>query len=398
MEFISRPGVRIEEQQGFIRNGLPILVELDDYIKSCTAVIHLAGDRTGAGQDDGIPGEANLNGLRARYPDLLERLRLKESDLREISYTQWEALLAIYHQPARHIRLYVANPDPKFQITPDTFLDDTEIRQRQRSSQERHLQRLQSLDCWPAFHFQSVHHLCLVIESSTIFSPGQKSPLTPTIPYSIGKLFKGREAWMAKIHEAIRAGRGDDSVRIVVHGIGGLGKTRLAAEYAYACAHEHTALLMVSGETAESLKTGLSDLCGALNLPQAASDHEETRIKATWDWLNAHQNRGWLLIVDNVDYRDVFFTLLDTITKLRRGNIVLTSRFDRWPQGFVDLQLDLLDSTAAIDYLLEATTGGRISLEEENGEGTDRAFAETICTKLGRLTLGLVQPPELSIP
>lgn len=82
---------------------------------------------------------------------------------------------------------------------------------------------------------------------------------------------------------------------------------------------------------------------------------------------------------------------MQRVSTLRRGCVILTSRLDRWPQGFVDLQLDLLEQSAAVDYLLEATTGNRVDLDEEQGPGTDRRMATAICARLGCLTLGLVQ-------
>ncbi len=86
-EYVSRPGVRVEEQARFIRNGLPILTELNAYVEKCDAVIHLLGKRTGSADDDGIPGEENRRSLLAIVPDLPARFGLKEDELRQISYT-----------------------------------------------------------------------------------------------------------------------------------------------------------------------------------------------------------------------------------------------------------------------------------------------------------------------
>ncbi len=157
-KYLSRPGVRVEEQQGFIRNGFPILTELNDYVAKCDAVIHLAGDRTGSARDDGIPGPENRQALLDLLPDLPTRMQLTTGDLARLSYTQWEAVLAIYHGR----RLFVAVPTDS--VIADQRLDEPATRDRQIQSQRDHLQRLeQHWEKYPDFHFQSKHHLCLQV-------------------------------------------------------------------------------------------------------------------------------------------------------------------------------------------------------------------------------------------
>ena len=131
VKFVDRKGVRIEEQDGFIQNGFPILTLLNDYISTCDAVIHLAGDRTGKPDKHGIPARANLDSLRGDLPDVLNRLGLSEQDLATISYTQWEALLALYHGK----RLYVATlvtSAPRDSTVADASIADLQKKMQQK--------------------------------------------------------------------------------------------------------------------------------------------------------------------------------------------------------------------------------------------------------------------------
>ena len=56
-------------QEDFKDLGGDIFDKLYVYIEHCDAVVHLAGDMTGSG-----PGERVLGALRAKYPDLADKL------------------------------------------------------------------------------------------------------------------------------------------------------------------------------------------------------------------------------------------------------------------------------------------------------------------------------------
>ncbi len=266
--------------------------------------------------------------------------------------------------------MFVATPGPDVQ--PDKLLTDTSVLDRQSQSQVNHLARLKRLEKWSDFSFESAHHLCLQVYR-TLYDilPRPEVVLSPRLPPSLGRLFKGRDSWLGRIREEVRAPGNSDATRVVLHGMGGLGKTQLAAEYAYACSHEHNALLMVSAESETAWESSLADLCGVLNLPQAAAENPETRIKAALEWMCKQENRGWLLIIDNVDSPEMFARVVEQARSMHRGTLIMTSRLSRWPQGFVDLELDLLEHEAAVDYLLEATNANRNKLDVERGTGVD---------------------------
>ena len=112
------------------------LEKLDTYVQACDGVIHLIGDATGS-----IPGAAAVKRLLKRYPDIAGRLKPLAPDLAgertRISYTQWEAYLAIYH--GRPVFIYSADseaPRDKRFVPNDA----------QKQSQKRHYQRICALE------------------------------------------------------------------------------------------------------------------------------------------------------------------------------------------------------------------------------------------------------------
>jgi TolB-like protein len=146
---LARPNVTVHVQEDFIASGVDTLSKLDDYIGHCDAVIHLAGDMTGAWASD-----PTRLALQARYPDFAERLPALKVALETgdppLSYTQWEAYLALYHRKP----LLIATPEP------DAPRDSTfQATDEQKAAQAAHLQRLAALGRHPEIRFASVDQL-----------------------------------------------------------------------------------------------------------------------------------------------------------------------------------------------------------------------------------------------
>src|SRR6266511_2508691 len=99
---LTRHNVEVKVQEDFKDLGGDTLDKLDVYIAHCDAVVHLVGNMTGS-----APGEPALRALLKKYPDLTGKLPPLCEALRDgisISYTQWEAWLALYHDK----RLFIA--------------------------------------------------------------------------------------------------------------------------------------------------------------------------------------------------------------------------------------------------------------------------------------------------
>jgi hypothetical protein len=106
-KFLDMPGVRIEIQEKFIAAGQTMLVKLSDYISQCDAVVHLIGDRAG-NQQVGVANPSAVRHLLEALSDLPQALELDTVTLNALTYTQWEAWLAIYHRK----KLFIAVPEP----------------------------------------------------------------------------------------------------------------------------------------------------------------------------------------------------------------------------------------------------------------------------------------------
>ena len=114
---------------------------------------------------------------------------------------------------------------------------------------------------------------------------------------------------------------------MAVHGLGGVGKTRAALEYAWRHDKDDTALLFVSAPTAAELRANLANLAGVLAIESTVTAVDQ-QVAEVLRWLGAHP--GWLLIVDNVDTEEAASEVERLLAKLRAGHVLITSRIANW--------------------------------------------------------------------
>lgn len=130
---IESGAVEIEKQETFRASGEQTLIMLDDYIRSCDYVVHIVGNQTG-----GIPNAANRKPIieRYSYSQLHEKLGLSKADVDGLSYTQWEAWLAVLHDR----KILICTPEEH--AVRDYSLSGDDSTGEQAAHMSRHLQML----------------------------------------------------------------------------------------------------------------------------------------------------------------------------------------------------------------------------------------------------------------
>ena len=209
---------------------------------------------------------------------------------------------------------------------------------------------------------------------------------TQNLPYSsIGNLFKGRDEILEGLRGELGGGKATAITQTqTIHGLGGIGKTRLAVEFGWwAWENEKfAAVLFVGAETPERLRASLAGLAGEKVLGLDGQKEEE-QIAAVQQWLGS--NKGWLMILDNADTEEMACEVEGLLPSLANGAVVITSRYTRWSAAVRPQELGLLDPQQARQFLLERTAGRR----SETGE--DESDAEKLAEELGYLPLALEQ-------
>ena len=149
-------------------------------------------------------------------------------------------------------------------------------------------------------------------------------------------------------------------------GVGGLGKTQVAVEYALQYRDHYTAVLMVNADTPESLRSGIAGLAGVLYADLDPATTDDIKERATLDWLQKHP--GWLLIVDNADTETARDAVIARLTQWANGHVLITARLKQWPQTVEALDLHVLGVDDGARFLLKATEGRRRAASDEEAQ------------------------------
>jgi predicted ATPase len=216
---LNRPNLSSKVQEDFITTSDCTLMKLDEYLRHCDVVIHLIGKSTGS-----IPPKESVVRLLAAYPDLPRKVPaiadLLSRAQPDISYTQWEAYLGLYH--GCHVYIYrpgsTAQPDHKFKFDAD-----------EEKSQQEHYFRICSAVGRDRGEFADQERLSsrVLIDLVSIL-PRLESISVPkwSIPCADND-FYGRDSDTEKIRFLLSIQKHG---LITITGPGGIGKTRLACE------------------------------------------------------------------------------------------------------------------------------------------------------------------------
>lgn len=190
--------------------------------------------------------------------------------------------------------------------------------------------------------------------------------------YSRNINFEGRQSVLDNIRESLIYGKSTVMIKAIV-GLGGIGKTQLAIEYAYRFREKYKIIWWINSESQTLLTNDYLDLGRMLGYKDRNLDRESV-FKVTKEYLQNNDN--WLLIFDNaVKVVDLF----KYIPQMSKGHIIITSRNPNWSEIGEEIVIDVFEREEAIKFLLK-----RSGLEEKESAGK-------LVDELGCLPLALEQ-------
>ena len=140
-------------------------------------------------------------------------------------------------------------------------------------------------------------------------APAAKSKSIFTVPLPENPFFTERATELSDIAAAL-----EKTGSYALTGLGGVGKTQTAAEYAHRHRGEYEAVVWLKAEKEDTLFADLTALAETLKLPEAQAQEQKLAVEAAQRWLDESDN--WLLVLDNVtDLKTV-----DALTREARPN------------------------------------------------------------------------------
>lgn len=233
---------------------------------------------------------------------------------------------------------------------------------------------------------QLIHFFGLASEE--LFAEHEVQPpssLLWNVPFLRNPCFTGREDILFALHSRLANAQ---SVALV--GLGGIGKTQIAVEYAYRYAQDYTSIFWLRAETSEYLRSDLIAIADRLDLPERGVQDQSRIVRAVHHWLTSHH--GWLLIVDNVQEIEAVKGLLPPA---RNGSLLFTIRRPTLGTFAEIIRVEQMTQEEGIHFLLRRAKQKRhyapLHRFEDAVPASEYAAAEQLFAMMDGLPLALDQ-------
>jgi tetratricopeptide (TPR) repeat protein len=158
--------------------------------------------------------------------------------------------------------------------------------------------------------------------------------------------FTGRSSVLEQVRDAMTRAGLTIVLAQALYGLGGVGKTQIALEYAHRFMADYDLVWWIAADRADAITSSLADL--AIRLGLRAGDNLTDTAHDALEALRLDPGRRWLLIFDNAEDPKALEPYLPTGT----GHVIVTSRNQAWSQLAEPLEVDVFTREESIAHLL----------------------------------------------
>jgi tetratricopeptide (TPR) repeat protein len=207
------------------------------------------------------------------------------------------------------------------------------------------------------------------------------------VPHLRNPFFTGREELLFHLHEVLHTQKQTVAVtQRALCGLGGIGKTQIALEYAYRYQREYQAIFWIKADTRENLLADFLALAKLLHLREQAAQERAITIAAVKRWFQSHER--WLLILDNAD--DLAL-VREFLPSAQHGHTLLTTRTQALGGLAHSIQVEEMNQEVGALFLLRRA--GLLPPDMSSLDVTSAHYqlARVVARELGGLPLALDQ-------
>ncbi len=207
------------------------------------------------------------------------------------------------------------------------------------------------------------------------------------LPFRRNPFFTGREQVLDNLRVMLLASASAALVQPpAISGLGGIGKTQTAIEYAYRYREEYAAVFWVQASSRETLIADITRSAALLHLPEQDAREQNLILQAFKRWLEA--NTDWLLIFDNADDLHI---VEDILPARNSGHILFTTRATAMGDLAQRVSIDEMDRAEGSLLLLRRAKKLSTNAPLTDASPADLAAAQAIVDALDGLPLALDQ-------
>jgi tetratricopeptide (TPR) repeat protein len=192
------------------------------------------------------------------------------------------------------------------------------------------------------------------------------------IPFLRNRRFIGRTSTLEELEQKLFVDQ--DTQQVALVGLGGIGKTQTALEFAYRVKEGWTdySIFWIPALSMESMEQSYSDIARILKIPQSTDDDDVKEVVK--QYLSTDTAGKWLLVVDNADDANILFGngqqahgIIEYLPQSETGLILFTSRHQEVATklaGSDVIELDEMDNQEAVSFFKNSLASNSVAQKQ----------------------------------